>query len=251
MSCGSWSSTLLYSGPVLLLVAHPDDESIGAGILMQRNPRVQTVIATSGAPNRPYIWRQFGTPGRCARIRQAETNAALSIAGAQKALFLGFPDGRLYRNLGPAYERLVALVRELKPELILTHAVEAGHPDHDCCSFLSSRLSEAFGIPAWEMPYYRPDPVGGSSIIQQFETDRDEVMTLQPTTQEIALKQKMFEAHASQHGVLTAFDPARECFRPQPDYDYSRVACGITDRVGPRGLNARDLAAAFQSFSYG
>jgi LmbE family N-acetylglucosaminyl deacetylase len=242
---------VLLSRRVLLLVAHPDDESIGAGILMQRTRRIHTVFATAGAPNRPYIWRQFGTPGRCARIRKKEASAALAIAQVPEPAFLGFPDGKLYRNLVPAYRQLAALLTKLCPQIVLTHAYEGGHPDHDACSFLASRLAKNFGMEAWEMPYYRPGGLQGSALVlQQFLPADSEEFVLAPTAAEVSTKREMFAAHKSQKGVLADFDPGRECFRAQPAYDYSKLPIESLHQVGPARVPARALLAAFQRFSF-
>jgi LmbE family N-acetylglucosaminyl deacetylase len=235
----------------LLLVAHPDDESIGAGILMQRNQGMHTVFATSGAPNRPYIWRQFGTPRRCARIRREEAAAALAIVDVPKPVFLGFPDGRLYRNLAPAYRHLSELVRRIAPQIVMTHAYEGGHPDHDACSFLASRLARKFDLECWEMPYYRPTGLQeGGVVIQQFLRGLNQESLADPTAAEVSTKRAMFAAHRSQCSVLADFDPARECYRPQPAYDYSKLAIESLDHVGPRRVPARELLSAFRSFSF-
>lgn len=206
---------------ILLLVSHPDDETIGAGILMQRQPDARVVFGTSGAPNTLDIWLHFGHPARCAWIREREARAALRLVGRDTATFLRFRDGSLYKSIRKLYDRVAAVINEWKPTLLLTHAYEAGHPDHDVCSFVAACLSQDFGIPVWEMPYYHGDPDTGALIHQRFLGSAKDCQTLIGSEAEIALKRKMFDAHASQQQILADFDPALESFRPQPQYDFS------------------------------
>jgi N-acetylglucosamine malate deacetylase 2 len=231
---------------ILIFVAHPDDESIGAGILLQRHPRAHVVFCTSGSPNTRYIWFHFGHPAICSWIREREARAALRAVGAEAPTFLGFRDGELYRSIPKLFARVAAIVETGKPDVLLTHAYEAGHPDHDVCAFIGARLSERFGIPVWEMPYYRGDPVNGGLIYQRFLGDSSDSFDLAGSETEVALKRKMFRLHKSQQSVLAEFDPARESVRPQPQYDFSAPPAAGISATAVCNVPLAQLASAFQ-----
>jgi LmbE family N-acetylglucosaminyl deacetylase len=233
---------------ILLIVAHPDDESLGAGILLQRSRNVYVVFCTSGAPNRSSIWRRFGSPWHYARIREREARTALRIAGNEECAFLRFRDGKLYSVLPKLNRRLSEILNHWEPRLLVTHTFEGGHQDHDVCSFLCSRLSQNFGVPVQEMPLYRPDPATGSLVYQTFAADAGGTECLQPTPAELQTKQKMVAAHESQHAVTREFDLSREFFRPQICHDYMQPATEGVATLAVSGLPSSKLVAAFRAF---
>jgi LmbE family N-acetylglucosaminyl deacetylase len=243
------SEHLLRRERILLIVAHPDDESLGAGILLQRNPNVHVVFCTSGAPNRLSIWRRFGSPWHYARIREREARTALRIAGNEQCTFLRFRDGKLYSALPRLNRRLAGIVKRWKAELIVTHAFEGGHQDHDVCSFLCARLSQNFDVPVQEMPLYRPNPAAGGLVYQTFATDMGEVECLQPTPAELETKQKMVAAHKSQDAVTSEFNMSREVFRAQISHNYLQPATEGASTIAVSGLPSSELVAAFRAFS--
>lgn len=161
-------------------------------------------------------------------------------------MFLRFRDGELYRSIPRLFARIAAIVEKYKPDVLLTHAYEAGHPDHDVCAFIGARLSSRFGIPVWEMPYYRGDPVNGGLIYQQFLGDSSDSFDLAGSDAELGLKRKMFSLHKSQQSVLSEFDSARESFRPQPQYDFSTPPTPGVSATAICKVPFEQLASAFQ-----
>jgi len=212
-------------GKTLVLVAHPDDEAVGCGALLQRMKEPLLVFGTDGSPHDQYFWGKYGSREAYAELRRQEAQASLGLAGVRYIEFLQtgdgyFTDQQLFRRLGPAVESLSALVRRYRPQALLTLAYEGGHPDHDSCCFLASLLARSFSLPAWEMPLYfrRKD---GTALCQQFRTLNGAEVPLEPTAKEQRTKLKMLAAYASQGEVLKEFSAATEWFRPQAAYDYS------------------------------
>ena len=106
---------------LLVLAPHPDDEVIGCGGLvalhLREGRKVHVVVATDGA--------QAGDASQ----RESESRAALALLGDATIEFLGFPD----RGLSNAHEfgdRLAAILREWKPDLIAVPSPLEIHPDH-------------------------------------------------------------------------------------------------------------------------
>lgn len=213
-------------GTTLVLVAHPDDEAVGCGALLQRMREPAVVFATDGAPRDRYFWEKCGSREAYAELRRGEARAALGLVGVRHVEFLRAGEGcitdqELFRTLGPALESLAALLRRYQPQALLTLAYEGGHPDHDSCSFLVSVLARRFRLPAWEMPLYfrRTD---GAPLAQQFRELNGTEAVLEPSAQEQRVKHEMLAAYASQGEVLKQFSAAREWFRPQAAYDYTQ-----------------------------
>ncbi|HEV7515463.1 MAG TPA: PIG-L family deacetylase, partial [Thermoanaerobaculia bacterium] len=79
----------------LVLAAHPDDETIGAGALLCRQPPQAVIHVTDGAP-RDLAWAPaaHGDRDGYARARRRELAAALALAGvpADRLLRLGIVD---------------------------------------------------------------------------------------------------------------------------------------------------------------
>lgn len=238
----------------LILIAHPDDEAVGCGALMQRMSEPVVVFATDGAPHDRYFWEKTGSREAYADLRRREARTALGHAGVRHIEFLKggegyFTDQELFRCLGPALESLSALVRRHRPQALLTLAYEGGHPDHDSCSFLTSVFARRFSLPAWEMPLYfrRTD---GPALCQQFRSLNGSEIPLEPTPQEQKTKHEMLAAYSSQGEVLKQFSAATEWFRPQAAYDYSQPPHSGVLNYEAWGwpIKGTEVSAAFANF---
>jgi LmbE family N-acetylglucosaminyl deacetylase len=106
---------------LLVLAPHPDDEVIGCGGLVALHLResrpVHVVVATDGA--------QAGDASQ----RESESRAALALLGDATIEFLRFPDREL-ANAGELGQRIAAILREWKPDLIAVPSPLEIHPDH-------------------------------------------------------------------------------------------------------------------------
>ena len=209
-------------GRTLVLVAHPDDEAVGCGALLQRMREPEVVFLTDGAPEDAYFWGRFGSRAHYACIREHEARLALGALKVSKVEFLrGVTDQRLHLHLEDAFLFLTELIKRTRPEALLTLAYEGGHPDHDACSYLAHHLGARFSLPVWEMPLYFRDPAGFEAQTEFLQPGEVEI-TIEPTPEELARKRTMLAAYVSQGETLQHFSRAAEKFRPQVAYDYSR-----------------------------
>jgi N-acetylglucosamine malate deacetylase 2 len=204
----------------LVVVAHPDDEAIGAGALMQRINESMLVFCTDGGPKDSYFWHQYGSREEYVRVRRKEAEAAAGIAGVKRLEFFPFIDQELYLNLHDALEKLERSVQTFQPQSILTLAYEGGHPDHDSCAFLSCRIGARHRLPVWELPLYHRGKDGPAE--QKFVHPGNNITEIEITPTELHRKKEMVSAYVSQSGLLQAFDLSLELFRPQVQYDFLR-----------------------------
>jgi LmbE family N-acetylglucosaminyl deacetylase len=112
---------------ILAVGAHPDDiEILCAGTLAKyakRGDHVTLAVATNGEVGSPTLPKE-----EIAAIRKKEAAAAAAVIGAD-FIWMGFPDEFLFAN---EQTRLAFLdvVRQARPDVILSHAPTDYHPDH-------------------------------------------------------------------------------------------------------------------------
>lgn len=214
-------------GPrALVLVAHPDDETIGAGARLAELDPCAIVIVTDGAPADPYFMRRGGCSDRAgyAALRRRELQAALHTGGvpAERVRAWRVVDQCAAFEL----EALAAAVRgvfdALRPEVVLTHPYEGGHPDHDATAFAAHaavRLQSPASRPALlELGYYHEGPHG--VVWGRFAGDPGRAAPLRG--EPLARKRAMLACYRSQAEVLGHFPLDAERVRAAPAYDFSR-----------------------------
>jgi LmbE family N-acetylglucosaminyl deacetylase len=132
---------------LLAIFAHPDDEGVMAGTMARyagNNTEVMLICATKGEEGQ-ISDPALGTPETLGAVREAELRAACQVIGVDQLHFLGYrdsgmkdtpanekPDNLIQADESEAIERLVALIRRLKPDVVVTFEPLGwyGHPDH-------------------------------------------------------------------------------------------------------------------------
>jgi N-acetyl-1-D-myo-inositol-2-amino-2-deoxy-alpha-D-glucopyranoside deacetylase len=138
--------------PGLLCVhAHPDDEAILTGGVLARyaDEGFRTAVVTCTGGEEGQIVGAGMDPDeirpRLAEVRRAELEAGLEILGAGPPRFLGYrdsgmmgedsnrhPDAFWGASVDEAVGRLVGVIREFRPSVVVTYDAFGGygHPDH-------------------------------------------------------------------------------------------------------------------------
>ncbi|HEX3104813.1 MAG TPA: PIG-L family deacetylase [Terriglobales bacterium] len=236
----------------LLIAAHPDDESIGASFLMQNHSSLHVSFCTDGgAPLNQPVWTRIGLRSRNEYVALREREALDALKRSHSHFQPEFHrklDGSLHRALRETAVELRHSISIFRPDFLLTHSFEHGHPDHDCCSFLAAQLGAEFHISVWEMPIY--GLIRGLKRVQDFADNDNGILRIQPTPEEIELKRSMLNAHESQVklGNLNEFDPTRpESYRPQPSYAFLNAPPDFQYAV--ETATPQEVVAAFAGFT--
>lgn len=233
---------------LLILVAHPDDEAIGAGALLGHYPDAIVAHLTDGGGVEEVTAKARGFESRAAyaSARRAEVIAALSLVGIpeQRVRSLGIPDGEAGRRLVESCHQIMDLLDDVQPDVVLTHPYEGGHSDHDAAAFgvhLAAGILRREGGKApviLELTSYHHS--NGRRVRGRFLfRDGVRVRTVILDDTQRALKAGMFSIFSSQKDVLDKFPTSVERFRVAPRYlfteaphqgllDYERFCVNIT-----------------------
>lgn len=124
---------------VLVVAAHPDDGEICVGGTMLKLARAGKTIGLVDLTR-----GEMGTRGT-AEDRAREVAAANAILKPAVRHNLDLGDGRVEVSLA-ARERLAALMREHRPEVVIAHHAEDLHPDHAACGELARQAWYLSGL---------------------------------------------------------------------------------------------------------
>jgi LmbE family N-acetylglucosaminyl deacetylase len=206
---------------VLVLAAHPDDETAGCGGLMallaDAGATIDVAIATSGE----------GTMGadldatEVARRREDEARRAVGLVGGRSPRFLSHPDGGLPDRVNALAADLRGLLADLTPEAVFLPWFLDGHRDHQAIGHALERAGVADDVELWGYETWTPLPPNRLVDITRVY-DRKEQALAAYTTAHLAFDvsamlgiNRYRSAHASLgKGYVEAFlaAPARDWF---------------------------------------
>lgn len=228
----------------LIFVAHPDDETLAFGGLLQRLPASLVVFATDGASPGYGCERMYGSLQAYSDRRFQESARALAYTPNPKFQRLSKPDGsyfvelNLFEELPAAATCLREIARSFSPDAIISHAYEGAHIDHDTCSFLALHIAAELSVMRFEFPLYWLD-ARKRVVRQQFrdtypgatvgtsQAAVTEVLEWRLSEAEIQCKKKMLAEFHTQSGTVSTFEPGIERMRPAATtkQDFSVALC--------------------------
>lgn len=148
----------------VVVAAHPDDETLGAGGLIAylgaRGVDIDVVVATTGEASHPESTTT--TRAQLGRRRALEARAAVrELAPRARVHLVGLPDGRLAEHV----PTLVAALRTLVTPgcLVVAPWRGDGHPDHEAAGQAAATVTSAterlLEYPIWAWHWTAPDDV--------------------------------------------------------------------------------------------
>jgi LmbE family N-acetylglucosaminyl deacetylase len=222
---------------VLAIGAHGDDIEVQcSGTLAKcaaRGDKVFMCVVTDGRG------RPKGDPDEIVKIRHQESQNSAAVIGAE-LVWLGIPDGGL-KPTDEYMSRFVSVIRETKPDIIITHPPEDYHPDHRYTHQMvldAAQLARVRNYPS-DLPPHRNtlpiafmDGVLGLSFIPEEWVD---------ITDYFEQKVEMLNKHISQM-MPDTYDPNFQ----MPAYETNPFMRMITLQSGYRGLQCGvEYAEAF------
>jgi N-acetyl-1-D-myo-inositol-2-amino-2-deoxy-alpha-D-glucopyranoside deacetylase len=227
---------------LLLVHAHPDDEAIMTGGVMQKahaaGHRVVLVTSTRGEVGEIHNMDEAANRPRLAEVRTAELAAAARVLGVDRQEFLDYRDSGMAGTddnqnpasfhqaaLGEAASRLAAIIREERPEVVVTYDPTGTyfHPDHIKAHQVTTAALDlleqegwrprkfywhAFprsGLKAWAELSTRPDAPEPPSFPPNMGVPDEQITTVVDVRPYILGKLEAFKAHLSQNGPEAFF----------------------------------------------
>ena len=204
------AETILNFGKTLVVVPHPDDESLGCGgaiaLLREFEREVKVLVLSDGTLSHPNS-KKF-PPEKLRVLRETEMLHALEILGvpAEAATFFRYPDRNVpnanFKDWLEAVEKCSGFLRKNQPQTILVPWRRDPHPDHRAAYALinaacdnSARIIE-YPIWLWEIAESVDVPQTGEVVAWRLDISRV-----------FEKKQRAIHAHASQVTDLINDDP--------------------------------------------
>lgn len=145
-------------GRLVVVAAHPDDETLGAGGLVHtayaRGWGVQVVSATHGERSHPGS--STHPPERLATVRAAELEQAVQLlAPGARVTVLGHPDGSVAEHEDALVAALVDAVGARGADVVLVAPWRGdGHPDHEAAGRAAAVAAARTDARLWEYPVW-------------------------------------------------------------------------------------------------
>jgi N-acetylglucosamine malate deacetylase 2 len=215
----------------MVVVAHPDDETIALGARLSRFKTARFIHVTDGAPRNQFDSSSHGFRNldeyREARRRELHRALGLAEIPNDRLLCFGIPDQEVGFHLDEITRSLACLVEHWQPEVIVSHPYEGGHPDHDACAFAVHRAAAIAAIERErsvlivEGAFYHlaANGIRTESFLPSAQEVEQVAYCLNPEEQR--RKRDLLACFATQRETLKLFPLVTERFRTAPQYDFS------------------------------
>lgn len=228
------TSDLVSRSRCVVIVAHSFDELIGAGGLISRLRDITVVHVTNraGVPESNAPAEETSPASYPERVESKTVGevcvSALALANVPSDRLVEFTisDIREPHAVADLAKRLSVFLQRFRPDVVLTHPYEGGHPDHDATAFATNAALRLMGHNGFEVPALFEIGLHPSNDGERRELDFlpgtwHETTTFVLDEQMRKLKRRMFECVATQERNLKGTILGREKFRRSPNYDFS------------------------------
>lgn len=192
---------------ILVVAAHPDDETLGVAGLLHRAATlgipITIIVATDGEGSHPDS--ETITPSELGSRRRRELRQAVDALGADAEVhFLGIPDGKVLENSGVLATAVAGAVRTMcataSRPLVVAPWQGDGHRDHRLTGEVTAKVARDHEVAYLEYPIWlwhwgtsRDVPWDAARAIRLGAWDR-------------RVKRSALSAHGSQISPLSASD---------------------------------------------
>jgi LmbE family N-acetylglucosaminyl deacetylase len=217
---------------ILALCPHPDDESIGAGGLLQAHrdlAEIHFICLCNGAAGGSLEGGDTN-PDALAEARRAEFRKTASALRAASVQHLDYPDGDIPCSEREA-ERLRSIVRNIRPDVILLPWFLDGHVDHRRANVLYARAcgdieATVLAYEIWSM--LEPNAVfditkhmdGKLSLIRNYPSQLR-------TVDYLGYASCLATVRAFHAALQPSRSGAAEAFVALPNREYCDLVCGL------------------------
>ena len=128
---------------ILFLIAHNDDQLLGAGGTIVKYARegknIITVIFSFGESSQPFIQDSYTR-----KTRVKESKRAQKILGENELYYLGLTETKFTEEieLRDIFSKIKNIIKKNKPKKIFTHSLDDPHPDHRAVYHFVMNLTE-------------------------------------------------------------------------------------------------------------
>ncbi|WP_459928074.1 PIG-L deacetylase family protein [Desulfosporosinus burensis] len=202
---------------MLLIFAHPDDESFALGGTIakyaEQGVNITLVVATKGEAGQ--------TAGFCQKeelglFREQELMSAAKVLGITEVSFLGYLDKEV--PLAPPLEiveRLVRIIRTRRPQVVITFGADgaSGHRDHRAIHHFAKaaiKLAKEPVVQEWGKPYTLPRLCYVQPGWRLTEEKRQGIDYIIPISAWMERKWQAILEHRTQRGSLHKFESLEE-----------------------------------------
>lgn len=129
---------------ILLVFAHPDDETFSSGGTLikysKQGAEISLITATFGQAGQTGPYGDISAE-EVGKIREQELNRAAEIMGIKKIHHFGLMDGELYKyRVSTLADKVLPLMEVEAPDVVITFEKKGGsnHPDHIKMSYVAT-----------------------------------------------------------------------------------------------------------------
>lgn len=211
------STSVIPSQSLLVVLAHPDDESFPMGGTLAKyaaeGVRVSLICATRGEAGIPGL-----SPEATGQLRERELRAAAAALGLAEVRFLGYHDGQLAQaDPERAAGQLVKAMREIQPQTVITFGPDgiSAHPDHVAIHRFTTSAFDQAGLPG-RLFYLAPSEATqqGCGVIPSQEVAGGPVAAIDIGDYRVT-KVRAMQCHASQNPPYSG----------KPEQEAQRLTC--------------------------
>jgi LmbE family N-acetylglucosaminyl deacetylase len=214
----------------IVVAAHPEDETIGLGATMASSEKLTVLYLTTVCPG-DHVWRAplIAPADELCSDPHEELRCAMKLAGVdpQRVRSLRIGEAAATETLVSLTRSMIDEIQRIAPPVVITHAYEGGHPDHDAVAFIvhaAAAMLEREGnrvpVVAEMTSWHARD---GELVTYEFLPSRMPVYTRVLTASEKELKRAMIECYVTRREVLAAFPLQVERVRLAPAYAFTEA----------------------------